>query len=89
MIQSGFRGWYQQSFLACDLSGLRERGLIVKRTSPLAITVEGDSETFEKTFQAKLDETNGTVSWNGSPTIPDKLSDVIADVVFPQAVKLS
>jgi hypothetical protein len=67
---------------------LREHGLIVKRASPLSITVEGDSATFERTFQAKLDEDSGTVSWNGSPTIPDKLSDVIADVVFPQPVKL-
>jgi hypothetical protein len=68
---------------------LREHGLIVKRASPLAITVEGETETFERTFQAKLAENDGAVSWDGDPVIPDNLNDVISDVVFPQAVKLS
>src|ERR1700687_970056 len=68
---------------------LREHGLIVKRASTPAITVEGDPATFEKAFDAKLDENKGTISWNSNPTIPDKLSDLVADVVFPQPVKLS
>jgi len=67
---------------------LQEHGLVVKRSSPLAITVEGLPETFERAFQAKLDQNQGTVYWNGKPTIPDKLSDLVADVVFPQPVKL-
>jgi hypothetical protein len=68
---------------------LREHGLIVKRASPLAITVEADPETYERTFHAKLDENEGVVYWTGNPTIPDKLSDVITDVVFPKPVNLT
>ena len=56
---------------------------------PDAITVEGDPETFERAFDAKLDENMGTISWNSRPIIPAKLSELIADVVFPQSVKLS
>ena len=68
---------------------LRAEGLNVTRSSPLAITVEGDSETFEKAFQTTLADENGTISWKGSPVIPDKLQDLIIDVVFPKPVKLS
>lgn len=76
-------------------------GFEVGRGGAHSLSVSGDRELFERVFQTRLSSSTSIEAEPGvsvgtgpvyeaevSPTIPDDLTDFVADVVFPRAPEL-
>ncbi len=66
---------------------LEKQGFLIRRVSPLSITIEASPARFETVFQGRLTQAEGFWTWSKSPVIPAELSDIVDAVVFPQPTK--
>jgi hypothetical protein len=71
------------------VAALERRGVRVVQRGAGLLTISAEQPVFEQTFQTELSSSDGThFSATQPPSVPDDLSDTIADVVLPSPPEL-